>query len=192
MKDNSSSLDIFNKPSKEGGFTITEMLVVISITVLLSSLALSYNRSSERQIRIFRDQATIVSVINRAKSLTLQRYNEGSGSGVGVCAVGVRFPDATNYHIFQDTIDPSSETCSSDANYRYDSGEDIESFELGDQIEFFGDASSGLEILFIPPHLGVTSTVAFPAEIKIRTIDQSISTNVNVSGVGQITTQDVQ
>lgn len=193
MKDTKSWLNIFNKSSafkREGGFTVVEMLVVISIITLLSSLALSYNRASERQIRLFRDQSTIVTILNRAKSLSLQRFNEQSG-GISICAVGVRFPDSKNYHLFQDTIDPESENCNDDANYRHDSGEDIESFSLGDQIEFHGDASEGLEILFIPPHLGVTSTVAFPADIEVRTIDLNNSTSISVSGAGQITIQEI-
>lgn len=194
MKENKLWLNISNKLSafkKEGGFTIVEMLVVISIIALLSSLALSYNKASERQIRLFRDQSTVVSILNRAKSLSLQRFNEQTEGGISICAVGVRFPDTKNFHIFQDLIDPETQTCD-DANLSYDSGEDIESFSLGDQIEFYGDASSGLEVLFIPPHLGVTSTVAFPADIGVRTTDESISTEISVSGAGQITIQEVQ
>lgn len=194
MKKDNIWSNILNKLSafkKESGFTITEMLVVISIIALLSSLALSYNKASERQIRLFRDQSTIVSVLNRAKSLSLQRFNEQAEGGISICAVGVRFPDSKNFHIFQDLVDPETETCD-DSNLSYDSGEDVESFSLGDQIQFYGDAASGLEILFIPPHLGVTTTAAFPANIGVRTTDQGISTEISVSGAGQITTQEVQ
>lgn len=173
---------------KRGGFTILEMLVVIGITVLLSSLAISYNRSSGRQLSVFREEARMVNLVNRAKVLAMERFNEPPADGVSVCGVGFRTENAKDFLLFQD-FDASGNCDNSDYAY---SGpdEDIENFTLGDQIEFTGDAAAGLEVMFIPPHLRVTSTQAFPVSFQIVNTQGSESVTVSVSAAGQVTIQD--
>lgn len=184
---NISNLFLFLR--KKRGFSLVEMLVVVSITVLLSSLALSYNRSSEGQLRLYRDQATIVSILNRAKSLSLQRFN-GSAEGSTVCGVGLKFPDSSDnktFILFQDT----EENCENSDN-EYDEGETIEEFTIGDRISFVNP--NGSEILFIPPHLDVVTTESdFPVNITLQLEGgNSQQAQVSVSAAGQITTQEIE
>lgn len=178
---------------KRAGFSLAEILVVMSITLLLSLLAISYNRASERQLRIYSDQSVIVGVLNRSKVLTLERFNEPPMEGVSICGVGLRFNGDKEFKIFQDFVtDPVNETCEDDSDYTYSgSREDVESFSLGDQVKFTGSVD-GLEVLFIPPHLEVRSNREFPAQIILETIDGDITRRIEVSRVGQITTQNIE
>lgn len=174
-----------------GGFSIVEMLVVVSITILLSSLAISYNRSSDRQLRVFREQARIVNLINRAKVLAVERFNDPPNSE-DVCGVGFRTENNKDFLIYQD-LDSTGNNCDSsgDQDERYSGAdEDIENYSLPERVEFTEPASEGLEVLFIPPHLNVTSTRAFPVSFGVKSMDGSESVTISVSAVGQVSTTD--
>ena len=81
------------------GFTMIEILVVISIMILLSSLLILYSRTGENQIILFRDQSRLITSLNMAKSLSIQRFNASSPS----CAFGVHFSKTENaFLIFRD------------------------------------------------------------------------------------------
>ncbi len=106
------------------GFSLIETLVAISIMSLLSGVLIIYNRGSEKQLLLFRDQAKIINAILKAKSLALNTYSkEGSP-----CAYGVHFEKnpATGeweFRIFKD-LDASGTTadCSTaDNKYLSDS-----------------------------------------------------------------------
>ena len=53
------------------GFSLIEIIVVISITILLSSLVLGYGRSIGKPLVLFRDQAVIAGFLNRVRVLAM-------------------------------------------------------------------------------------------------------------------------
>ena len=71
------------------GFTLIETLVVISITGILTAMALGYTRQNETQIALLMDQAKIAGMLQRAKTLALQGLGR-EGGAKGVC-YGVAF-----------------------------------------------------------------------------------------------------
>lgn len=174
----------------ESGFTLIETAVVMGIVIFLSAMALTYNRASERQLAVFKDQAMIVGLLNRAKSLAIQKYRNPDIIGKTSCAFGVHFSSvAPQLTLFQDLGDVYP--CSSDdTNYRYDSvsspPEKIESFNLDPRIVFSGLPGGGLDILFIPPELNVTSTLDLPAAVVLETTDGQLTTTITISVGGQI------
>lgn len=169
------------------GFTLIELVVVIAVTAMLSSIAILYSRTGESQILLFRDQASVVSAILRAKSLSIQIY---AAAAEKICGYGVHF-DASDgsFRIFKDL---GTNSCA-DADKRYSgTNEDVEMFALDAKLKF---ASLGLaDILFIPPN---PTTEIYPALapgvdsalIVISRQNGSSQVSVKVSQSGQITTQ---
>ena len=185
---------------QDAGFSIIEVMVVISITILLSVLTLGYNRSSEKQILLFRDQTYVVSVLNRAKALTIEKFVEvGTGQATTTCAFGVRFSELTNsFSLYRDVHINGCDNIDIDADgYGYDSGVDgefLETFTL-DQRSSFNLLFDGgtvtdddIDIAFVSPHLEVFASHTFPITIGIESGDTAVK--VNVSGSGQIITID--
>jgi len=76
----------------KAGFTVLEMMVVISIMILLSSVLILYSRTGENQIVLFRDQSRLITGLNRAKSLGIQSLDVSNS----FCAFGVHLSKAEN------------------------------------------------------------------------------------------------
>lgn len=178
---------------KNAGFTLIETMVVIAITMLISTMLLTYNRSSEKQIVLFRDQAVLVGFLNRAKSLAIEKFNENRL----VCAYGLYFPasEPNTFILFQDLQPEASEPvfgCREggvyNSNLRYDDGEEIERFTIDPRLKFDG-VPTDLNIVFIPPELSVVSTAPLPVFIKIQAVDGGRFATVGVGEVGQITAE---
>ena len=175
------------------GFTLVEILVVVSITVLLSGIALTYNRSSERQVLVYKDQAVIVGVLQKAKSFAIQRYRDLSLVDHIACAFGLHFTglNSREFILFQDLGEGSCDPLN--ANYAYDAtadpAEGIETFKLDERLRFTGVPEEGLDILFLPPELKVLSSVPLPVTIGIETVRDDFSGFITISAVGQIITE---
>src|SRR3989338_4469987 len=81
------------------GYTLIEMLVVISILSTLVSLIIVFSQTSQRQLNLFKEQSRLVSSVLRAKSLSLQTFLAGDT----VCGYGVHVDISANkYYVFFD------------------------------------------------------------------------------------------
>ncbi|MDI6821186.1 MAG: type II secretion system protein [Patescibacteria group bacterium] len=187
------------------GFTIIETMVVVSITLLLSTMLIAYNRSSERQLIIFRDQAVIFGTLNRAKAQAIEKFNFPVGIGRVSCGFGVHFDASANsFFIFADTVleGSASNPCKSgyvyQGNGEFDSGVDpviglVNS--LGNNIVFeLKDGSDAIhnkvDIVFIAPDPIVTSTISLSNMITIKSSSNpSLRADIVISEAGQITLQ---
>lgn len=167
---------------KNRGFTFIEILVVISIMTLLSSLLILYSRTGENQLILFREQARVISILNRAKSLSVQTFNVPEPA----CAFGVNFSQMENsFLIFRDLA-----TDCRDANYTYtaDSDELFEKYQLDSKIKF-GELTL-TDVVFIPPDpktLIDKDPNKIEATISLQTLDASVSLEVMINNAGQIT-----
>ncbi len=169
-----------------------ETLVVISVTLILSALALAYNRSSEGQLILYRDQAVVVSFLNQARHLTAQKYRDPSIPNYSACAFGLHFePGTRNFVFFQDLTE--GDCGDGSQNYRYDDGmnpsEALEALSLDPKLSFEGIPEGGLDIFFIPPDVDASSSAGLPVSFVIKTRDGKFRVTTTVASGGQIITE---
>lgn len=97
-------------PRRDYGFTLVELLVVVGIVAMISSLAITYSSASRNQIVLSREEASIGSLILKAKSLTIttkrQNLNVPCGYGLYIDY------SQSKYFIFSYSLLSSGVTCS--------------------------------------------------------------------------------
>jgi len=162
----------------KNGFTLIEVLVVISILTLLTSVLLLYNRTGEQQILLTQEKTKIMGMILRAKSLSVATFV----SGQPACGYGVHLTD-NGYILFKDLADP----CPGDRVYTTDDpAEFMENFVLGPRVRF--SALPVRDILFIPPDPKVLidgSEIIDQIKITLMAEDGG-QTALSVTSAGQI------
>lgn len=168
------------------GFSITELLVVFAIISILSGGMILYNRATERQIILFKEQIKIFSAIQKAKSLALGTFSAEQAP----CGYGVHFSESNSLIIFREISPSGNESClDTDAVYT-SSDEVFEEISLDKVVKF-----SVLElndIIFIPPDPTViidNDVFKDEALIKIKTSDNKGEKIIKVTNAGQITAQ---
>lgn len=171
------------------GFTIIELLVVLSVISILSSGLIFYSRTAERQIILFKEQAKIISLLQKAKVLSLSTYAQSSAP----CGYGVNFSkDANKMILFQD-ISPSSSSNCADADNSYTLSlisEKMEEIPLDKTVKFSEVGISN--IVFIPPDLKVVLDNEISKNeglVKISTIDNLAERSIKITNFGQVSTQ---
>jgi len=169
---------------KFSGFTLIELIVVLGVTVGLSAILITYSRTGERQIILFREQAKVINAVLRAKNLAIQAY-AGGGGGIDVCGYGVNFqPNAVV--IFKDLAPDCS---SSDNRYSGDASELFESYQLNPLVQFSQMPIS--DAVFIPPDLEVIFTPSGASEplFVISTLDGAANVKIRINDAGQVTSE---
>ncbi|MGD1003685.1 MAG: prepilin-type N-terminal cleavage/methylation domain-containing protein [Minisyncoccia bacterium] len=79
------------------GFTLIEILIVLAITALLSSLAIVYTHVGQNQISLSIEESKVAQLILEAKELSVATYSSNSPT----CAYGVAFNYASStYSLF--------------------------------------------------------------------------------------------
>ena len=179
------------------GFTIAEILVIIPIIAILSSILILYNRSTEKQLILFKEQARLISTLNRAKGLALAFFREPSGEIA--CSYGVRiFPDPdSSYIIFKDLPNDPSVGCSSADNLYSGPNENFDKMVEVDKkaIEIDSDpaATTLINIVFLPPDprvvLNGNPSLTADQKITLKLKDSNVSRVVKVNKAGQITAE---
>ena len=133
----------FNK-----GFTLIEILITLSVISILSGGLVFYNRIAERQIILFKEQAKIISIIQKAKTLSFTTYAQE----IVPCGYGVYFQQNPNKAILFQDISPTSDKNCSDVDNSHTASlpfEKIEEIFLDKTIKF---SELGIyNIIFIPP-----------------------------------------
>lgn len=172
---------------REKGFTLVEMLIVVAITAMLSSLLIIYNRTGEYQIVLFREQSKLASAIFRAKTLSVATF----GNSEAPCGYGVHFDPGGSYFIYR-IIPRGGEDCSAvPKKYVDGQSEKFESdFSLPSTISFVNlDVS---DIFFMPPNPDTyifNNASAGDAEIVLEITQTGSQSTVTVTQAGQITAQ---
>lgn len=163
------------------GFTVIEMIVIIGILSLLSAILVVYIRAGENQIVLFREQAKVIGILSRAKSLGISTFGR---AGVP-CGYGVHFEMSGTFLIFKDL---ASNCQASDQKYS-GSAELLpnESFQLNPAVKF--ETLTLSDILFIPPDpLVVITPPQDQATIIIKPVGAENSATIRINSAGQIST----
>lgn len=162
------------------GFTLIETLIVVAIMAVLSSMLLSYNNSSSSQIGLYTEQAAVAGALDRAKSLSLERWK---GSTDSACAFGVHFNTADgSYFIYQSMPrSPLPDPCK-DTDRSFMSGDVVvQQLKLSGSIEFL---TAPNDVYFVPPYL----TAYGAGSISLRTKGKTDTASIDVNTGGAITT----
>ncbi len=177
------------------GFTLIELLVVLAITTLLSGILIIYNHTSRQQIALRVEEARIVEIISRAKSLSLATYREPSNSSV--CGYGIHI----DYHIMTYTLfryaRGSVSSCEEITGVDRDLEQTVSTFSLGNQLIFAAAPSNGGrkidDLVFIPPNpttfiqSGEAGVANGSGSITMQIQDSTLEATITVNAAGQIT-----
>ncbi len=176
---------------KSKGFTLLEMMVVIGVVTVLSSMILGYSQRNNRQVMLATSQAKMVSLFSRAKALSIQTFFEPQEADETICAHGVKVDEETqSIFIFQDIAEGVG--CSRDIDdYEYDSGDvrlegELNELFVGEQtIVIDGDNTDLDWVLFIPPEPRVKFNGS-QQEYGVALTDGTVNVSVRVTKDGQI------
>jgi type II secretory pathway pseudopilin PulG len=169
------------------GFTLVEILVTISLIIIFTVTALGFNRTSDQQIALFREQGKVINEIYKARSLAVTTFNRTSQSEGVPCGYGIHIESPDQLIIFEDF--PAGLANSECEQYTqvvpglYGEGTD-KVFEVanlnGVSMSFCAgggqepcrdsgpiDPLNPVDILFVPPNPTVFSNKTFPFRIYL-------------------------
>ncbi len=191
-----------SESSKEKGFMLLELLVVIGITVVLLTIVIGYSRESSRQLALANTQAKMINLVNRAKFLSIETYlREGKSGDKQICAYGVAVDlAAQEMFIFQDlSSEPASNPrCRTDSslfgnnNDGYDEGErlggELNEFNLRDAPVAFAEDTTLREVVFIPPdpQTKINKSDSVEANVGVKAREGNGRFTITVNNAGQI------
>ncbi|MEK7507621.1 MAG: hypothetical protein AAB602_00870 [Patescibacteria group bacterium] len=189
------------------GFSIIELLVVISITIMISALALTYTSSTQQQIGLYVEVQKLAELILRAKSLAVSTYNDKEVLDPGVvnCGYGVNIDYGRNgYELFSYRVIPEGgKGCEDGINTIKNTGKTrIVTLSRHDVapgvviLENRGHANRSIyKVFFVPPvPITLIGTVAESGlvsdensgKIYLTTKDASLNAAISVSEIGQV------
>lgn len=173
------AMAIFDKNSGQG-FTVIEMVVAITITVLIASLVIGNVSISRFQLALIRSANRLALDLHRVESDSLAS-REFKTSGVPN-AWGMHFygPGSTRYTVFADL--------DSDNMRALDGSEDLEesNFEPGVLIT----SSNITDVVFVPPDPTITFTPAMTSgSLVLSAVVGTLSRTITINKFGAITVQ---
>ena len=200
------SLELRDKRHMNGGFTIVELLVVVAISLLLTSFAITYSNIAKNQNALAVEESKISQFILRARSLSIATYGGNPANGQPVaCGYGVKFNLAANpqtYSIFEYSPVVAPNPCPALSTITtIAAGQELQyavsgwNVPLSSGVKLNSQADSLLTILFYPPEPTALLSkdgqnfVAGPMSIYLSTIDGSANATLSVNSAGQINFQ---
>lgn len=163
----------------QAGFTLAEMLVIMFIISLLSTLILANYRGGQRQYALNDATKKLLSDLRKAQNMAIS--GSGNSKGYGISAVS----SSTSYIIFGDN----------NGNFRYESGTDVVletiSLPLGIKILSVSPLLGGrLSVVFAPPapttFINAQSTLGLSATFTLQTDDGSLTKTITTTTAGLI------
>jgi len=143
-----------NKTINNKGFTLVEMLIVISVVSVLSAGVIIFSGINRASIALLQEQYKVINELNQAKALTLQFFDRDVFDSSGDCGYGVHFDTAKNsVLIYKNEKVTHSESCNSTSthSFLYDASNEIRSkFELTSPVQMA--LPDFTDIVFVAPN----------------------------------------
>lgn len=183
-----------NHQKNKFGFSLIELLITVGVLTMMMSVVSSYNHVGEKQIVLMRDQANLIEVFQRAKSLGLSSYNV-QGEAIA-CGYGVHIEMPNTFLIFKDLANDCdsadgiftgdlTKECGASGNL-----ECVEKHTLQKGVNFDTTLPNSVfrDMTFIPPNPTIKLNPD-ASEITIRITDEKskFSKSLKVNNMGQIT-----
>ncbi len=142
MKNKCSNVPVF-QCSNDKGFTLIELIVVISITVMITGMVLAGMQTGKRSKDVSTSAEKLAAIIRQAQMMALTGKTIGGVRPDG--GYGVYLNESTepnSYYLFANDSEVDS--------YEYDAGDTIiQSFSLLEKVSF--DSVPHSSIIFTPP-----------------------------------------
>ncbi len=188
-------------------FTVVELLVVIFLLVMLTSMAIFYSSSAEDQVNVFREEGRVLTALYTARDLAIETYGKGGTSDVP-CAYGIQVvptqTNGTNIAVFAYKPDVSGQC---ENIFTNTNGPDPANMTTVSQVALEGGyvSSNFSSLFFVPPdprvcvshNVGTYSCnqnafASFLPCLFVRGArGSSDSIPISINQFGQITTNDV-
>lgn len=185
---------VFSAVMPRRGFTLIELVVVLTVITVISGYLLLYNHTSRQQVNLYVEQAKLTQVVSRAKSLSLSLYREASSTSF--CGYGVHIDyQAMGYSLFRYPKEGVS-PCGSLTAINKTLEQTVTDFSLNRELIFVplppGNKNRIDDVLFVPPdpttliNSGGSLVANGSASVLLRTQDGSAEAGVAVNSTGQI------
>jgi hypothetical protein len=143
-----------NRASR-AGFTLVEMAITATIMIITSSMLIAFTQTGGNRLVLSTEQAKIGGVLNRAKSLALQRYKANEGS---ICGFAFLFNEPVG------TYSLLPVTRLEDGGECVEIGAPTETFLLNPNVQF---ATAGSDIIiFESPYLTTRNPLTLAIALK--------------------------
>jgi len=184
------------KKHRGNGFTLIEIIIVLTIISITSAILVGYSRESARQLLLINYQAKLVSLITRAKSLSTTTFLEGPPPSPGdpkTCGYGLHVDQALGEaFVFRDL----AVNCALSDN-RFSSGDvklesQLNTFKLDTKLYQFAADTTLTDVIFIPPDPVIIINGSVPileGVLSVEPKDQTNKSIIRINNVGRISTQ---
>lgn len=192
-----SSSKARGNPQLVSGFTLLEILVVVGITVVLTSMVAGYSREGGRQLALVSTETKMLNLLSRAKFLSVETFFGGGRSGdQRICAYGVKVDvSSQEMFIFQDLSStpgclPDNPRGNNDGKYSDISERlagELNEVKLTNATLAFGETDLS-EVIFIPPDpkTKINNSNISEASIKVKIKEGNGQFVITVNNAGQI------
>ena len=175
------------------GFSLIELLVVMGVTVILSTIMIAYNSTSRQQIAYSVERVKLAQVINRAKARTMNAFEPL----IDTCGYGVRFTYTSpqKYELVRYDAISTSTPCTF-SNFQVKADGVVESYLLPTGLSIgavAGNSNLIGQLAFVPPDPktylvdGSGNTLLPSGYVNLSAAGGSVSGTITVSTAGLIT-----
>jgi prepilin-type N-terminal cleavage/methylation domain-containing protein len=134
------------RTSKKLGFTFIELIVVIAVIAILTTISFPYYNSIKKNLALERSAAKLVQDIRRAQEMTISGQSPSGVFPKGGYGIYLN-KNNTDYVLFKDSDE--GKTCNNNCNSS--SPEKIETIALDSKIEVGNLDDNKIHLIFLPP-----------------------------------------